>query len=199
MSDLSRQNTVNVGGSRYTTTENIDADSTLKVEKKSQPVAKTGTLTTRTDNTTGTLTMTAGHGIITGDKIDIYWTGGSRRGVTVGTVATNSVPFSLGAGDNLPGNNSPVTVMVQNSEVVAITGANVTAIAFYCDGKATLQLTTSGDVEILGTTVPAGGSYIWTLGSGVTNPVTGQTIGKVKMTHGDSVSPRTMRAHILSN
>lgn len=199
MSDLSRQGTVTIGGSRYTITESIDADNVQKVEKKNQPAAKTGTLTTRTDNTTGTLTMTAGHGIITGDRIDIYWTGGSRRGVTVGTVATNSVPFSLGAGDNLPIVSTPVTVMVQNSEVVAITGANVVAIAFYCDGKATVQFTTAGDVEIFGTTVAAGGSYYWTLGTGVTNPVTGQTIGKIKMTHGDSSSVRTPRCHILFN
>src|SRR4051812_13463763 len=64
--------------------------------------AKTGTLTTRTSNTVGTLTMTAGHGITTAALQDIYWDGGSRRNVTVGTVATNSVPFSGGIGDNLP-------------------------------------------------------------------------------------------------
>lgn len=198
MSDLNRTNNVNIGGNSYQTTEAIDADNVTKVEK-SLAAAKTGTLSVRTDNDTGTLTMDPGHGILTGDKVDIYWSGGSRRGVTVGTVATNSVPIDLGAGDNLPAAATAVTVMVQNSETVSITGANVVAIAFKCAGKATLQITQSNDTEIFGTTVSAGGSYIWTVGSGVTNPVTGQTIGKVKITHGDSTKTQKPRVHILSN
>lgn len=66
------------------------------------PVGKTGTLSTRTNNSDGTLTLTANHGIETGDVIDLYWSGGSRRNVTVGTVSVNSVPISSGAGTNLP-------------------------------------------------------------------------------------------------
>jgi hypothetical protein len=77
--------------------------------------AKTGTLTTRTDNDTGTLTMTAGHGITTGQTLDVYWAGGQRRGMTVGTVATNSVPIDGGAGDNLPANTTAITAMVPTS------------------------------------------------------------------------------------
>lgn len=72
------------------------------------PAGKAGTLSTRTDNTTGTLTMSdAGHGISTGAIADLYWDGGARYGMTVGTVAGTSVPIggaaSLGGtGDNLP-------------------------------------------------------------------------------------------------
>ena len=48
--------------------------------------AKVGALTTRTDNTTGTLTMSAGHGLLTGNRLDLYWTNadgslGARRGI----------------------------------------------------------------------------------------------------------------------
>ena len=58
--------------------------------------AKTGTLSTRTSTTVGTLTMAGGHGITTGVLIDLFWSGGSRARVTVGSVSGNSVPISGG-------------------------------------------------------------------------------------------------------
>jgi hypothetical protein len=60
--------------------------------------AKGGTLTTRTSDTAGTLTMSSGHGITDGQVIDIYWSTGQVTSATVGTVATNSVPFTGATG-----------------------------------------------------------------------------------------------------
>ena len=62
------------------------------------PIAKAGTLTTRTEDDTGEATLGAGHGITTGAIVDIYWSGGRRYGVTVGTVAGNVVPFGAPGG-----------------------------------------------------------------------------------------------------
>lgn len=76
------------------------------------------TLTVRTDATSGTITAPSGHGITTGATIDIYWmeviatynTARIRRGVTVGTVSGTSIPFSGGAGDDLPAQGEEVLV-----------------------------------------------------------------------------------------
>lgn len=80
------------------------------------PPAAAGTLTTRTDNQTGTLTMSdAGHGITTGAVIDLYWEGGARYGITVGTVSGTSVPIGAddsGHGNNLPVATTPITAMI---------------------------------------------------------------------------------------
>jgi hypothetical protein len=94
------------------------------------PAAKTGTLTTRTDNTDGELTMSASPGITTGATIDLYWDGGSRYGVTVGTVATNAVPISGGAGDNLPIATTSITATLRTTANLYIDGDNVKLIAF---------------------------------------------------------------------
>ena len=56
------------------------------------PAAKEATLTTRTNNTSGTLTMTTGHGLVTGDRVDLYWdnpdgTEGQAFGAVLGSVA----------------------------------------------------------------------------------------------------------------
>src|SRR5678815_5092823 len=105
------KNNLTVDGTTYSRNTTVTADGVVRMDKTGANVlaaAKVGQLTTRTDNDTGTLTMVAGHGITTGARLDIFWeeagVKGARYGVTVGTVATNSVPFDLGAGDNLPTN-----------------------------------------------------------------------------------------------
>lgn len=116
--------------------------------------AKTGTLTTRTDDDTGTLTMTSGHGITTGAIIDLYWdTGGGvyayRHGVVVGTVSTNSVPIDLGAGTNLPIATTAIIAMVQ--EVIpceiptASTAANDVLLVVQLDQPGLVRFRTAED------------------------------------------------------
>lgn len=83
--------------------------------------AKSGSLTTRTNNSDGTLTMSTGHGITTGARLDLYWATGSRRGITVGTVSGNSVPISSGTGDNLPTAATAITAMVPTLQAVPTT------------------------------------------------------------------------------
>jgi hypothetical protein len=76
--------------------------------------SQAGSLTTRTDNTHGTITMTSGgHTITTAELVDLYWTGGRRYNVVVGTVSGTSVPFSGGSGDNLPSTSTAIQVAPQ--------------------------------------------------------------------------------------
>ena len=59
----------------------------------------------------GVATLGADHGIETGDLVDVYWEGGVRYGVTVGTVSGTSVPLAdSGAGDNYPAQGTAITV-----------------------------------------------------------------------------------------
>lgn len=97
------------------------------------PAAQAGSLTTRTNNTVGTITMTlGGHTVITGARLDVYWTeggvAGRRRGVVAGTVAGTSVPISGGLGDNLPSAAVAVMVCLPVKRPVAFVGANLDLI-----------------------------------------------------------------------
>jgi len=75
-------------------------------------VTADGTLTTRSDDDTGVLTMDDGmHGIATGDVVDVQWADGSRLAITVGTVAGTTVPIDGGRGDVLPAESTAVTVV----------------------------------------------------------------------------------------
>ncbi len=84
-----------------------DAIRAAMIEQTDKPA---GTLTVRSDNTSGQVTLAAGHGVVTGILADITWNAGANRrtGVLVGNVNGNNVAFSGGAGDNLPAQDTAI-------------------------------------------------------------------------------------------
>jgi hypothetical protein len=185
--------------------QQITVESTSIVRKEVElAAAKTGTLTTRTDANTGTLTMTAGHGITTGAIVDIYWVVAGitycHRNVTVGTVATNSVPIDSGIGTDLPAAATAVTVMVQtvvefrfdgtDAKVIAATanaaGASVTFAGADNAEDWNINITQTGQVKE------------WYQGNGETNPVEGDVITQAFVTHGDSSGTKTVKLTLSS-
>lgn len=169
--------------------------------------AKPGDLTTRTNDTDGTLTMDTGHGFATSDVIDLYWDGGSRIGVVVGTVATNSVPISGGTGDNLPVNNTAITAMKRNihSESIAFAGNDLRVISISSPVPCVVHLVASDGTTyhaslriVADDAVPAQYSYLWDNLSGVPNPVAGDAVGQIHITHG-SESAKTIRLKFHKN
>jgi len=157
--------------------------------------AKTGSLTTRTSVSAGTLTMDAGHGFATADVIDLFWYNadgsfGARRGVTVGTVATNSVPISSGTGDDLPAVSTAITAMKPNVETISVVGDNIVVIEAFSDREGFVVFTDSSDVVLLaiGFRTRTNNAYIWYAGGGATNPFAGDTVAKVKTSHNDSAA-----------
>jgi hypothetical protein len=162
------------------------------------PAAKTGTLSTRTDDTDGELTMTAGHGITTGSIIDLYWDGGVRYGVVVGTVATNAVPFSGGSGDNLPIATTAITATVRTTGNVLIDGDNVKLIAFELQtlnrelrvpGRITFRDSDNAAVAQLDlvSNVPR----VFDFEGGATNILTGNPITSIVASTGGSLTTET--------
>ncbi len=170
------------------------------------PAAKAGTLSTRTDNDTGILTMASGHGITTGARLDVHWVDANgvnrcRRGLVVGTVSVNSVPIDGGSGDNLPAAAYTIAAMVPLVENISINAANLrlilanvancskgviisladgTAIA---DESACLKL----NYDIWGDTL------IWDLSRGASNPAASDPFTKIYVSHGDIAAARTVK------
>ena len=102
--------TLSLPGVSISTTIDRSASGGVPPQDVAVPAAKAGTLSTRTGNTDGELTMTdTDHGIEDGDKITIFWDGGIAYQATVGIVAGKVVPFTDAKGDNLPGAETAVT------------------------------------------------------------------------------------------
>lgn len=149
------------------------------------PAAVSGTLSTRTNNTTGTLTMSGGHGLITGQRVDLYWSGGACYGAVLGTVSVNSCPIaSVAGGDNLPAATTVIKVGKATSAPFAFTGDNLSYMEFVSGltaGSRSYFVVADGSGNLFADLVTAGVDYVW---DGVgTNPLAGDTPTKVYMSH----------------
>lgn len=169
------------------------------------PTTEAGSLTTRTSDSVGTITMTeALHTIATGNTIDIYWSGGVRYAVTVGTVSTTSVPISGGSGDVLPAAATAVTVVVPKSANITIDGDNAKIIAIELSST-TKSLRTAGHIQLvdasaaevaeidLVTNVP----QTWDIEGGSANPFTGAIITAAKLSQAEAAAGETYTLKIL--
>ena len=158
------------------------------------PPAKPGVLTVRTDNVSGSLTLTAGHGITTGNRLDLFWSVAGvnygRRGCVAGTVAGVVVPFSGGAGDVLPAAASAVNCAVPVTQPLPFTGNNAICLAAGSEApNAQIVLVDGAVAELVAIQIRSPGvAYTWFSGDGTTNPVAGVAPVNVLVSHGDPVS-----------
>ena len=156
------------------------------------------TLTVRTDNTSGSITASTGHGITTAQVVDLYWVGGQRRGVIVGTVATNVIPFSGGLGDVLPAAAFAVVVSPRTQLPASVIGNNIAYFSMYATNRGTLTFTGSDSVEDVAYVIDDGGVIDWRANAGVANPLAAQTNAYVYASHGQT-SAKSMKVAILFN
>jgi len=133
------------------------------------PAGKAGTLTTRTNNTDGAATLSAGHGILTADVVDIYWDGGCRYGAIVGTVAGNVVPFGSGSGDNLV--------------LIGASASQRSHLTFVDAGGATLHPVA----------IDPGEAWAWVSDTGVDNPLSGNAVASIKASNGSSTNSSNLK------
>lgn len=148
--------------------------------------AKTGTLSTRTGNTDGELTMATGHGITDAARIAIFWSGGCAYLGTVGTVVGNAVPFTGAAGDNLPDQDTAVTVQVMTPLDVDFDGDKAEIVAASFTRRGVVVFEDSNDVVLDAGDIAAGEGYVYVSGLSQSNPLTGNPVDQVWVANGDS-------------
>ena len=152
--------------------------------------AKAGTLTTRTNDTQGRVTFpSANHGITTGARIDIYWQGGHRRGVTVGTVESGATwaPFSGGTGDNLPSTSTALTVAIPEIRNFRLEGYRAGAFIISVPRKSIILFTNNSLVEQWQRIFSADDGDIWWYRKGQgadPNPIEEMTFRKIVLSQG---------------
>lgn len=197
------QNASSLGGKSFNATKTLTAEAAF-VGEESIPAAQPGVLTTRdSGGTSGEITAdNSGHGITTGQRVDLYWTEGGvkgqRRGVAVGTVAGAAIPISGGVGDSLPSQDNAIDIGIVTSFDVVVEGDNVKAIFAFIGGEGLFVLEDAGGEE-LGELLGAGQSYKWWEDKGPDNPIAGDSIIKGYLSHSDTASAQTGRIGVLFN
>lgn len=166
------------------------------------PVGKAGTLSTRTNDTDGELTVTTGHGIITGDIIDIYWSDGMCYKATAGTVAgapaDTAIPFTGGTGDVLPTQGVAIVVTEQviiNTQIDgdAIQIAGVCLETSETAGKGHIDCQDSAHASIEEIDLVANVPKIWDVAGGIANVFTGNPITHSHASNGSATVAATLK------
>lgn len=173
------------------------AGAAIERTSPSVAVAKVGTLTTRTDNDTGTFTMVTGHGFVTSNKIDVFWSTGRRRNMTA-TVTGDSVVLDGGSGDVLPAAATAITAMKPVEVVFVVTGNSVQLLGVSSPVPGFIVFVDNAAADIADATytitASGGGGKSYPPG---TNPLSGDVTSLVKFSHGNSGAAQTMKAWVL--
>lgn len=181
-------NQVTAAGKVFNTSRTVTSDGAVIVDP-TLAAAKSGSLSTRTDANTGVLTLASGHGITDAARVDVYWSGGKRYGMTVGTVAGTSVPVDGGAGDDLPAADTAITAMVPQLEDFVVEAADLQSLLVGCESPAVVVIRDSGNATIVAIYVSGStGAYQWDSASGVDNPFDTDDAVDVYVSHGGTAS-----------
>ena len=173
------------------------------------PAGKSGTLTTRTDDNTGVVTVASGHGITASDTVDVYWATGRRYGVDVTTAGATTLDIDLGSGDNLPAQSTAVVVVKQVVVNKAIDGDNVEIIGFLAELAAStgfgVRITFFDAVSGGGSAVGNGidldpnSPFVLDIEGGATNLLTGSPILSFVASNGDGSNACTLKIQGLQD
>lgn len=180
-----------------------------EIDLPANSALNTGTLTTRTDADTGVATLQASHTIVTsGALVDVYWAAGSRHGMTA-TKSTNEITLDGGTGDDLPDQDTAVTLCAQTAiDPILIDGDAVEFIAAVYSNttdtgaKAYLDLHDAGGSEktydLVHYTQLTGCDNAANVSGGATNPISGDSITDGYASH-DSSSAAKLYLLVLSD
>lgn len=150
-----------------------------------------GALSTRTDNDTGVVTLTAGHGQTDG-TYDVFWTNadgslGCRYGMD-GTFVSDDVTLDGGAGDNLPAEDAEVVICKVVEIDMDVTGDQVSLMAAGATRRANLHFVEAAGGAIVAWQIAAGDAKCWKSLDGTANPFASKTVGKVLASSGETTA-----------
>lgn len=193
------QKTLAISGRALTKNATSNGDGGLIVEPDGGiDAAKTGTETGYTDADTGIVTLSTGHGIVTSDLVDLYWSGGARFGMTA-TVSGNAVTVDGGSGTSLPSTGTAMAVKKPQQENFRVNGSSLSGLYLKSAQVGRIAFYNSLGSLTYATTLTAGGTEAYVTGDGVTNPLAGTTnVDHVTFSHGSTAAVSQLVAAVYS-
>ncbi|MDD8027908.1 MAG: hypothetical protein PHI34_15520 [Acidobacteriota bacterium] len=204
MSSGTIQVVASIGGIKETMNILRSAAATVTVES-TLDAGKAGTLSARTGDTEGTLTLGADHGITDGEVIAIFWSSGVAYLATVGTVAGTSVPFTGAAGDVLPDEDTAIVADVMEAHDVEFDGDNLEMLIATFRQRGVIVFEDwsgsggDGDQVIDAADIAANEAYLFVADVMATNPLTGNAVDQIWIANGDSSNSSLFKLAALYN
>jgi len=191
------QETISAGGVSISSSISKNASGCFGQETTLN-AANAGDLTTRTDNTTGVLTMDdANHGITNAAIFDLHWQNSSvpqcAYGCVADSVSGNSIGFSVTGGDVLPAANTAINAQLVTTLDVDVDGDLLEIVAVGANIDAHITFRDAGDNVLMGRTIPANSAWKWVKNSGDNNELAGNAIAYAEVSCGNATNGATVK------
>lgn len=189
------QKVITIGGENFNQNTTPVGDGVV-VTKVLVPAAEHSLMLTKTADDEGAISVPIS-GVLNSDLVDIWWTGGLRRGMTAEMDSMGNIAISGGNGDALPAENTAVLISIPIIRKLGIKRAREDCIAYASEGDGYFDLVDDSGYTIT-RRVSAGSTYLWEEGSGIERSrfFIGTIITELRFSHCE-LSPKVMRAGLL--
>lgn len=190
---------VNIGGTSRSKTITRTGTTWTHAEA-SVTAGQTGTLSTRTDDDTGILSVVS-HGIAEVDKVDVGWVEAStfnraRTRMDVSSVTADTLTIDGGSGYALPVADTAIVVGARYAITFACDGDKVSLISLHSappsgqtESRAMVDFMTSAPVTIKTCDLEDDEPFAWASNSPITNPLAGQSVGRIEVSSLSAQAP----------
>ncbi len=160
------------------------------------PAGKTGTLSTRTSDTAGILTLEAGHGITVADKVNVFWADGVAYNFTVSDVTGNDVTIASGSGDVLPTEAATIIAAARVEINTDFDGDDMVMIAVFANKRAHIDFLDVGPASLKACELIEKEAWTWASNMGIDNPLTGNPVDTIQTSAG-TTGETTLKIAVL--
>ena len=176
----------------------IREDETQASSDVSLPAAVSGTLTTRTSDSVGVVTV-ASHSITTSDKVAVFWSGGYRYNVAVSATSGTTISIgSGGSGDNLPAASTALTVCKETTLSFSHVGNDIKGMVVHSPQRMSMNVRDTVPASQVAADVPANESWFWISNATGTSPFAGDTLQDIILANADTTA-QTATVLLLKN
>jgi hypothetical protein len=176
----------------------VREDETQASSDVSLPAAVSGTLTTRTSDSVGVVTV-ASHSITTSDKVAVFWSGGYRYNVAVSATSGTTISIgSGGSGDNLPAASTALTVCKETTLSFSHVGNDIKGMVVHSPQRMSMNVRDTVPASQVAADVPANESWFWISNATGTSPFAGDTLQDIILANADTTA-QTATVLLLKN
>jgi hypothetical protein len=160
------------------------------------PAGVPGTLTTRTDDDTGVVTVASGHGITTSDTVTLFWAGGIRRRMAVTATTATTISIDLGSGDNLPLQSSVCVISKEVITALGHDGDDLAIFVVHCVNRLMADIRDADPATIVALDIAARESWAYISGFSGTNPFATETLVTAVLANGGTTAATANILHL---
>jgi hypothetical protein len=158
----------------------------------------TATSFTQTDTSDGQAVLAAGNGLVTNDKVDVFWQGGRRYGMTA-TVADDGVTVTLagGAGADLPATGTAVAVAKRSVINANFNAAEASVLLVTASTRTSVVFADASGNVLLALDLKPGQCCLWWAGSGFACPIAAGTVAAIWVANGDGQNAGNLAISVM--